>query len=596
MEISLKALNIAAFALISLVISGVVKAQSCPVSSPASGTPIVLYTDIVSGPNTGGENNNGIYLSIFGKNFGSSGLGSSTKVFINNVEVKVYRSLGMARGRTDIQQITTQIGAIGNPAVGTPLSIRVNVDGIDSNLDKTFTVLPGNIYFVDPVNGVDTTTTNTGGTFTSPFKTVQKSGGVSLSFGITSASTGGAYGRVRAGDFIVLRGGTYTGTGFQGYFMQMLGKSGCAIGTNCSQGGGSSSGPITLMGYPGETAFIDRTATVVNGDGGGFSSADSARQALGFGASWNIINLKIESGYVGMYWRVVNSEMTALSCQISTLCRAGGVAGNGVGNFWVGNYIHDIYDKDDANTSLENHGIYIGGDGSYEIAYNRIQNIPGGNGIQTHYGNTEINNVSVHHNLINNVGKHGINLADGSKSNFVIWNNIIHTSVSSGLRMGGTSFLTGLKLYNNTFYNTNTSRGPADGCLANDMQPAANQVDIRNNICWPATGSPYVSGSNNPDFSGPTGGRNGIITNNLWFGSTVSSVPTFDAMPRTGNPLFASTSAGNFHLLAGSSAINAGNSGVSSIVVDDYDIVSASTGARTLRSSGTAYDIGAFRQ
>ncbi len=573
-----------------------------PVINPpvVDGAPLVLYTDIVSGPNSGGENNKGIYLSIFGKNFGS--VLSSLKVFINNVEVDNYRSLGISRARQDIQQITVQIGALGNPAQGVALPIKVVVNGVASNTDQMFTVIPGNIYFVDPAKGVDTTDTSSGGSFGAPFKTMQKTAGVSLSFGITSASVGGVYGRVRAGDFVVLRGGTYTGVGFQGYFMQILGKSGCPIGTNCSQGGGVSAGPITVMGYPLENVLIDRTATVVNGDGGGFSSADSARQAQGFGAYWNIVNLKIESGYtdgpintqrgelnpLGMNWRVVNNELTASSCQISTLCRAGGVAGNGVGNFWVGNYIHDIFDKDDANTSLENHGIYIGGDGSYEIAYNRIENIPGGNGIQTHYGNTEINNLRLHHNLIRNVGKHGINLADGSRSNFVVWNNLIDTTVSSGLRMGGTSLLMDLKLYNNTFYNTNTSGSEADGCLANDMQPAANQVDIRNNICVPAAGSRYVSGSNNPDFSGPTNGRNGIITNNLWFGSSVSAPPAFDALARTGDPLFVAAGT-DFHLGAVSPAIDSGSAAVSSVVRNDFDLL-------TNRPKGAGFDIGAFER
>ena len=41
--------------------------------------PLVLYTDIASGPNSGGENNAGAYLSIFGKNFGAGGLGQGVQ-------------------------------------------------------------------------------------------------------------------------------------------------------------------------------------------------------------------------------------------------------------------------------------------------------------------------------------------------------------------------------------------------------------------------------------------------------------------------------------------------------------------------------------
>ena len=101
-------------------------------------------------------------------------------------------------------------------------------------------------------NGVDSSSTSSGGDVLNPFLSVQKPG-IGLTFSIQSASTSGAYGRVRAGDFIVMRGGTYKGVGFggsggQGYFLQALNKSGCPVGSNCAQGGGSSSGPITLMG------------------------------------------------------------------------------------------------------------------------------------------------------------------------------------------------------------------------------------------------------------------------------------------------------------------------------------------------------------
>ncbi|NOY63572.1 MAG: hypothetical protein GXP10_10580, partial [Gammaproteobacteria bacterium] len=63
--------------------------------SAALSDPQVLYTDVVSGPNSGGENNNGAYLSIFGVNFGTpSGLGNTTKVYIGNQEVADYKYLG----------------------------------------------------------------------------------------------------------------------------------------------------------------------------------------------------------------------------------------------------------------------------------------------------------------------------------------------------------------------------------------------------------------------------------------------------------------------------------------------------------------------
>lgn len=104
-----------------------------------AGSPQIYYTDIVSGPTTGGENNKGIYLSIFGKDFGSSGLGSTVKVYIGGIEVDNYRFLGTSKGRSDIQQITVQIGALGSPTPGVALPIKVIVGSSASNTDLTFT-------------------------------------------------------------------------------------------------------------------------------------------------------------------------------------------------------------------------------------------------------------------------------------------------------------------------------------------------------------------------------------------------------------------------------------------------------------------------
>src|SRR3990172_5337954 len=74
--------------------------------------PIIFYTDILNGPNTGGENNNGIYLSIFGKGFGAT-RGTAT-VTINGTEVATYKQWG-AQSRVysshGIQVITVQPGS-----------------------------------------------------------------------------------------------------------------------------------------------------------------------------------------------------------------------------------------------------------------------------------------------------------------------------------------------------------------------------------------------------------------------------------------------------------------------------------------------------
>lgn len=558
--------------------------------------PVQVYQDILSGPLVGGENDKGIYLSVFGRNFGGSGLGSTVKMYVDNIEVNNYRLLQASRGRTDIDQLTVQLGALGAAGNGTPLPIMVVVDGriAADPRQLTFTPNPGNIYFVSN-SGTDTADTSTGGTFAAPFKTVQKPG-FGLSFAIQPASVSGAYGRVRAGDFIVLRGGTYTTVGFDGYFMQTLNKSGCPIGSPCAQGGGTTSGPITVMGYPGETAFIDRTYASGDTFGGGFSSADSARQGNGYGAWWTLTNLKIESGFsdgpvntqrgelnpLGSHWRVVNNEMTAFSCALQTVCKAGGVAGNGDGNYWVGNYIHDVNDQADGNTDFENHGVYIDGAGSYEVAYNRFVNIVGGNGVQTNNnGSPTIANVAIHHNLINGTGKHGINIADATTGVVIHDNVVMHTDVA-GLRFNSDA-LSGAKVYNNTFYDTDR----LDVCsgvraaLQNDSAWAAGAAQIVNNI--------FVAGKPCRYLTGGTMGVDVVaaaMSNNLWYSGQGDT-------PGSGNvladPRFANTGSGaeDLHLLVASPARNAGSSSVASVVTDDYDI-------STRRPLQAAYDIGAY--
>src|SRR5580692_5897987 len=52
-------------------------------------SPAIFFTDLTSGPNTGGENNNGTILTIYGKNFGAT-QGTST-VTVGGGAVAAYK-------------------------------------------------------------------------------------------------------------------------------------------------------------------------------------------------------------------------------------------------------------------------------------------------------------------------------------------------------------------------------------------------------------------------------------------------------------------------------------------------------------------------
>lgn len=529
------------------------------------GAPHVLYTDLASGPNSGGEGGNGAYLTIFGKNFGSTGLGSTLRVFIGGNEVSTYRSLGASRARSDVQQLVVQVGSLSNPTPGVALPVRVEVAGVASNTDRTFTVQPGRMLFVSTA-GNDASAVP--GDITRPFRHVQ-----------TADLTAGAWGNAQPGDIIVMRGGTWTDTGREQYFIRFI-KSNGSSGTAPS--GLFGSGPIALVGYPGEDAFVNATATThPNGAISGLNG-----QNYPSAGKWiTIANLRIEGGghdgpisqqIYGDDWRIVNNELSAETGVATS--KMAGITGNGARARWFGNDIHDIH-----GSSGEAHGIYVDGDGSYEIAYNDIHDVFSGNGISLFCnggnGSDYIDDVQIHHNEIAEVSKHLINISDGSRGGIAVWNNVAHGAQVAGLRFNTTD-LVGARFFNNTFYDMNRIDSEIYGALMNDWGLPIDAVDIRNNIFAMANGTAYGAGSVGFGVSA------GTITHNLYFGG--SGLTNFDANPVTGNPLFV-TPGGDHSLQAGSPAIDSGSAVALSLVTNDFT-------ATTSRSQGATIDIGAFER
>ncbi|MBS0308300.1 MAG: hypothetical protein JSS58_04940 [Proteobacteria bacterium] len=467
---------------------------------PAAGAPIVLYTDLVSGPTSGGENNRGAYLTIFGKNFGNTGLGTTTKVFIGSAEVASYRALSASKvyDKIGIQQIAVQVGALGGAAQGVALPIKVSVNGVDSNTNVSFMPNPGRLLYVDNVAGT---------------------------------------------------------------------------------------GAIVLMGYPGEDTYI--RGTIAGGMTGGCVSGINGQSFTGMGQWAVITNLRMDcEGYdgpisqeiYGHNWRVINNDLSASTAPRTgpNVPRMAGITGNGNNAVWYGNHIHDIQ-----GSAQECHGIYIDGDGSYDIAYNHIHDIRDGNGFQVYVnggnGSTEANNVSLHHNFIHDVSKHGINIGDGMRNDLKIWNNITYNAQYAALRFN-TNTLNGAQIFHNTFYNTNLASNVFYGALTNDWNLPAGSMDVENNIFYVASGTPYNSGS----VSVLAG--NGTFKRNLWFNGTGSTA--IDSLPVTADPKFIAAGS-DFHLQPASPAIGIGSTAaaVTTLVTNDFD----------LKPRGPAMNLGAFQ-
>lgn len=175
-------------------------------------TPTLLFIDNVAGPTSGGENNKGDYVSLFGYSFGSRaalGTAAGARVYFRDpagantwVEVDNYRSLLASKVYTthQLQRITVQIGALGGKTG--LLDVKVTVNGVDTNvLVGAFTVQPGRFFFVDNVTGDDST--GVVDDITHPFRYVQKATAGALPYT-------GIWASIRPGDKIIPRAGTWS--------------------------------------------------------------------------------------------------------------------------------------------------------------------------------------------------------------------------------------------------------------------------------------------------------------------------------------------------------------------------------------------------
>lgn len=537
---------------------------------PASGSPRILYTDALAGPNSGGENGKGMYLSIFGKGFGNSGMGKAIKVFIGDAEVDNYRYLGASRGRPDVEQITVQVGALGNPKPGVPLPVKVVVNGAASNTDHTFTVQPGDFFFVSTTGNDATGVKND---VTHPFRSVQ------------TPSEGGVLALVSPGDVIVLRGGanvTWSDVGFENRWFRFRRT------TGSEPTGAKGHGYINIVAYPNEDVrYVPPPGT----SGGIHGVGDNYPQF----SDWILISgLHIESvastasdgGPVNLqaasdHWRVVNNELGPWPAPESAGCKAGGAVGNGKHVAILGNHIHHI------GGGRQNHGIYLDSNSTdIEVAYNSIHDIANGNLIQTYdnIGGAPLSDIRVHHNVLYNGGRFGLNVADGTRS-FSAWNNVIYNTALAGVRLNVNADAgTNISIVHNTIYDTNLVESGENAPIVNTWNVGKGTAVIKNNII---AVTPKSRGS---EYFVSSAEASAIrLEHNLWFGRR-KGPPSQDKNPVGGGdrkePRFANVARGDFSLLHDSPAIDQGEGSAPFPIGNDF--------ASSARPADGRPDVGAF--
>jgi hypothetical protein len=417
--------------------------------------PAVFFSDLTSGPNTGGQSNSGAFVTIHGKGFGAS-QGSST-VTVGGGAVAGYESWSDTA-------ITFQLGAAAQSG-----SIVVSVNGVASN-SVPFTVRAGNIYFVSS-SGSD----SNAGSYAAPWATVAH-----------AAAT------IQAGDIIYVE---------NGYSLQAPSTSSSALALSRS---GTTSAPMAIVGYPGSTVTIGSTTGAATGIAisgkywtiagvtlRGAESAISTSSASGIRLAANDLSCPNGNGYG--------------SCLATKL--GGSLA-------ILGNNIHDTGTNSGAGYF---DSVYLQGTTNVEFGWNNVTNTGGRNALGAKAGSSQQYPLTIHDNYFYNTRCTAVWVGIGTHNTgpIKIYNNIIELSGTgpalessedyAALYVGGGS-TTAAQIYNNTIYDAGSMGGSMAGAVL-----ASSAVVLTNNIFSLQTSEQYVALDTNLSWIAGT--------NNLFYGA-----------------------------------------------------------------------------
>jgi hypothetical protein len=505
--------------------------------------PSIYFTDLTSGPNTGGENNNGVYVTIYGKGFGSTQ--STSTVTVGGGLVSLYPVWSDTK-------ITVQLGS--SAATG---NIVVTVGGESSN-GIAFTVRSGSIYFCSPTGTGD-------GSYASPFDP-------SDYCTILAAGEDGATCYFRGGAYY----DEYTSTGWRSNFVLRTTHSGASGNENA------------FIAYPGETTTLSRTGVDAapsfnfrryDGDEGGAYIVISGFNMISDGACV----------YVCSNSRTIGNTMLGGTAGIA----AGiiGIGGESDGS-WA---VHDalIYGNTISGglgPGTQDHAIYPGyGCDNIDIGWNTIASSDAlGSKISvnnnTAYAlNMVFENILIHHNFIDTssstVDGRAINVFESAPgSTIYIYDNIIIADTSSGSAAPLSFCSGGITIWGNSVYATSASTNALISMYVLDIYGHVYNLDsmsIKNNVFYGYSPASYYLEITGGDMPSPS------IDHNLWYGiGTYSGNVSCDVSCSETNglnsdPLFTTsppTSAADFILQSGSPAIGAGSalSVVSSLFTTDF--------------------------
>jgi len=503
--------------------------QSLAAVSP----PALFFTDLESGPNTGGQDDLGVFITIWGEGFGAS-RGNST-VTLGGHEVGRYVVWGAdnaaARG---LDMIVVQPGP-----TTTSGDLIVTVGGRPSN-PLAFTVRAGQIYFVIP--GAPNAADANPGTFAQPFQTIYHPRTLS-----------------QAGDVVYIKGGVFS----------QLDPNNPGWDTILSLDGndattGSADRPVAWIGYPGDpptlgNALARRGILMLTSSGNSYYVianmifTESQNPISLYGTGHRIVGNVLRDGAF--------DDTGAIS--IDGECTGFRIFGN-------------LLQRNGTPGEKLHHAIYLGGYGSntdIDIGWNQIQDQHGGRAIQLfgHLDGDWINQVRIHDNLVTGAELNNIVIGgtDGSTEvigTIEVYNNIFAGAGEEGLRINDPNGT--ISIQHNVFYNNTIAQIFL-------QRAGAGLITLENNIVYPEAGQDYI------EFDPATSSTAFSARHNLYYNA--GSAPSWDADSVNANPLFVNAAASDFHLQNLSPAID---SGISTGRGRDYE--------GTTRPQGRTYDIGVY--
>jgi len=504
--------------------------------------PLILYTDIISGPNSGGEGDNGIYLTIFGTHFGATR--GTSKVTINGHAVAQY--LLWSDNKIGVQ--------VGHVSTG---PIVASVGGVLSNSDKTFTVRPGRIFYIGPA--IDNSAGScSGGTYLQPWGLTNLASKSEAAYTKMMRTPRFYYNCTSPGDTLVFLNGVsypyFDGTGWHS-----------SLTVGGSRETTTPSKFYTFMARPGAAVRLGSTGWAnfsIRDHSNGYNVI-SGRTLTGSGVSGGTI--------LAPHDRVVGNEVTCPDCWGPS----GALAGGGDGIIIYGNTVHDVSTLVPGGSNKTYHAVYVGGN-NIEIAWNRIYEAKAYNGVQVHHDKSPgFYNVSIHDNDIADVNGSGINLStvDPSSGYIKVYNNVVHhvglamapdsPGPHSCLAIKGLGSATApgtVEIFNNSMVDCSSylNTNPSDDSSCAILIPA-KQLNVTTKLVNNIVYQPAYAGTAKQSVFFCGGGSVGTVSgsNNLWF----SEHAPRNTAPATSygtiaNPRFVSST--DFHLQNGSPAIRSG--------------------------------------